>query len=558
METFRVSIIQFLVILNSLLIFLPVGSASASQIVENFSTSTYSDKANSTGVWNTSLKMIHPQMAVSTTTAIYSEFSPITDVGDGSDGSFDVSTYANFSIGGSTAGNTIIIDTSVHPVLKFTSFNLAPGWVIKGQGANPLWFKVLGTFTNSGTIDCSGGNGSGTTPTTANSPSGGSGKCGGGNGGAGGYVGSTAVTGVSGCSLANGACTVAGGAGGGQAVNNAGGGGGGGGYYSNLAGTNGAGTGPGAGGTSLLDPYITAFSNLIGGPGGGSGGGGGGYSTTVGASSGAGGGAGGGVIRITCVGDFTNTGYILANGGNGGSESGADTSGSGGGGAGGAIWIQTMGNFSATGPVHSINALNGTGGTIVSGTGTGGAGANGRTWLLQGEVFTETNSEVPIANLGDNGQPLFSELVYTVQSLAYDVKNTNPTYNSFIMNVNLPGTSTATLLVAGSSDSFVNDDTGFVAATNVSALQGKRYFRFKISFRYLPAAFAAPPLPVPLEIFSLTANFDGKSQSNFTFQPSCGTLDGPGEFSLVLSLCFMITQLFKLMFKFKNRSPMKA
>jgi hypothetical protein len=128
-------------------------SAFAGTVTEDFSTSTNFDATNSTAVWNSALKMVHTPIAIDPTTGVgVNENSPVIDVGDGSDGPFNITTYANFSEGGSTAGNVITINTDLKPALNFTDFNLASGWTIKGKGSKALWIKVQGNFVNTGTI----------------------------------------------------------------------------------------------------------------------------------------------------------------------------------------------------------------------------------------------------------------------------------------------------------------------------------------------------------------------------------------------------------------------
>lgn len=314
--------------LFGLLFICNLASANTRTVTVDINSAAYRDTANTTAVWNFTQGRVHPPIVIDQTTGAGVNESNILDPGNGSNGSFEAATYAAFSEGGSTAGNVITINTDTYPVLQFTNFNLASGWTLRGKGSSPLTIKVLGSFTNAGTITCSGDNGENMNANVNVQPQGGTARCGGGAGAAGGYnfapynvVGTPAPTGGSGCTVP-GCGALSGGAGGQTQLTNSGGGGGGGGYFSAVSGSNGAvGTGNGAGGGSVLDPTFTRVGTAVGGPGGGSGGGGGGYATTGGAASGAGGGAGGGVIIITVVGDITNSGSILANGGNGGTFS---------------------------------------------------------------------------------------------------------------------------------------------------------------------------------------------------------------------------------------------
>src|SRR5690242_3481540 len=107
-------------VVAGLLIFFS-SAAHSLQLTENFSSGLNWDTAHSTGVWNGTLGYIHPPIAIDSTSAVgVNENAPPIDVGTGSDGPFDTTTYALFSVGGSTPSNTITIDTSVHPSLQFT------------------------------------------------------------------------------------------------------------------------------------------------------------------------------------------------------------------------------------------------------------------------------------------------------------------------------------------------------------------------------------------------------------------------------------------------------
>ena len=165
-------------------------------------------------------------------------------------------------------------------------------------------------------------------------------------------------------------------------------GGGGGGASLLNDGANGAGTGPGTGGTAHCVIYRGLGSMVcIGGTGGGQGGAGTG---TGGYQDGGGGGAGGGSIILFVGGDLTvgASGTISAkgvDGGRGGHSSGFNTRGGagGGGGGGGNLYIYYKGTYTNSG---TVSADGGTGGTGGNGNpdpqyhgGVGGAGGNGRT-----------------------------------------------------------------------------------------------------------------------------------------------------------------------------------
>ncbi|MBK9293882.1 MAG: hypothetical protein IPM57_05470 [Oligoflexia bacterium] len=524
------------------LIFLNINIANARTVSVDFNSQTYFDSTNTTAVWNSALGKAHPPIAIDQSTGAGINENNALSLGLGTNGSFEPATYAAFSEGGSTAGNVITINTDTYSVLQFTNFTLASGWTLRGKGSNPLVIKVLGNFTNAGTITCSGDNGESMNTNVAVQPQGGTARCGGGAGGNGGYSGLAATQGSSGCTVP--VCNITGGNGGSTQLTDSGGGGGGGGYYSAVAGSNGTGTGPGAGGTSELDALMTKIGAASGGPGGGSGGGGGGYSTTTGPASGAGGGAGGGVIILTVGGNFTNSGSVLANGGNGGTFSaGTERAGGGGGGAGGSVWIQVAGNLDNTG--GTITALGGSGGAGVGGGGNGGNGASGRTWLTFGNTFAG-NSENPVANLGDLGFVRYSESSYVIQSKSIDARNSSPTFTSFSMTNTSFGTGSATLEVAGSNDNFASDNTGWVLASSPSSLNGKRYFKFRITFQYISSpAVNTTPIATPFEVTAVSANYDGFTQSEFNLAPACGRLGGgPFEVLFLITLLFFMRRLF--------------
>jgi hypothetical protein len=525
-------------LLNQNVIFLFVFLFSASQIslagqvLENFTTTTFKDKAATTAIWNTVLGKIHPPLVVDYTTGGADVEDQVVDVGDGSDGDFNLSTFARFSVGGVTTNNIITLDTDLHPYFQFTNFILPSGWSIQGTGSNPLWFKVQGSFTNNGTIDCSGAAGSVITTDISHTSSGGAGRCGGSSGGSGGATGINATAGASGGAGVSGGLPSANTNGAGTM---AAGGGGGGGYNVVSPAANGAGIGGGAAGISFSDDHILRFAS-VNGPGGGSGGGGGGAYLFVDAnqSRGGGGGAGGGVIRVSVVGNFTNTGFILARGGAGGGATVGAGAGSGGAGSGGTIWIQTAGTYYDGGTIDSTHGA--VGASMAPGTGTGGIGCIGRTWFTTSDgVYTGAGSENPSTNLADLGVIHYSKNAYVAQSLSYDLKNTYPTFLTAGAVTNLPSTSSAALLVAGSNDGFINDNSGFLPTGLITQLNGKRFIKFQMTIQ-----LAGPPPAVnPATASSVSVQFNGIRQNNFPLTPTCGYIGSPGEFLFLIS-CFTL------------------
>lgn len=290
------------------------------------------------------------------------------DVGDGSDGTCDVTGAATTQI------------TSAKKNYQCTTLDLNgnlndfKGGNVGGGGA-PLVIKVQNNVTVSVgvTIDLSGASGiDGDNSAHA-----------GGDAGAGGGAGGNSQLGLDGLN-GNGS-----GAGilGKFVVDNPGGtssygGGGGGGSYKTKSATepdNGSdsiGIAPltkGTNGNNFLASESQFDSSFQGGSGGAAGGGGAISGTPVSGSSG---GGGGGALRIISGGNIVIDGSLIADGGAGGGTVATASSGGGGGASGGAIWLQAFGTLtvSATG---TITALGGAGGTNDFASGFGGSGGNG-------------------------------------------------------------------------------------------------------------------------------------------------------------------------------------
>jgi hypothetical protein len=381
------------------------------------------------------------------------------EMGRGIDGDFKPSTYAAFDSAAGADPAVVTLDTS--RTYEFRNFQLDAGVTLRGTGTAPLKIRVQGTAIIDGTIDLSGNDGSFSAVTRA---AGGTACCGGKVGGAAGDpLGTTA--GAAGGS-ADGA--VGGGAGG-AAGNPAGGGGGGGHASSGLTGS--TGTVPGA-------TYGDAFvSTLLGG----SGGGGGGAHT--GNFFGASGGGGGGVLDFHVGGRVTisSSGVIRANGGMGG-QAAAGTAGNGGGGSGGALVLFSGGTIENAGTLRAVGGK-GAGGGIGAGTGEGSDGRI-RYCTFSGDITPiGSGSDSPAPLTSPFGRTYYRSLAgpYTVISGVYDSGNTAPTYLSVTEDKVVPAGSTLTVQIAGSSDGFVSDDTGWKALTDLDALKQKRYYRFRAS-----------------------------------------------------------------------------
>lgn len=502
----------------------------ADLLTENFSTLTNS--ASGTAVWNVALGIVHPGLQVTNYQVIAQPVVSGTNfsVGDGSDGPFNSTTYSNF---GTVSGSTIIVNAGSRPSLNVTSFQLNNGDTLTAING-PLVIYSQSTVQIDGIIDCDGIDGS--PASGASGGAGGSGMCGGSAGGAGGNA---TVSGTQGLPVTG---TVTGGFGGIYVSGSVGAGGGGGAAYSGNDGSNGTASTPatntgGAGGSGSTGANHQ-FTILNGSPGGGGGSG----SATGG---GGGGGGGGGTVIIHAVGNVTisATGLITARGGLGGSSV---SGGGGGGGGGGSVKIFTPGNIDQVAGTD-VDVFGGNGGTPVSGTaGPGGTGSFGRTWL-NATAFPGAGGESHPSLLLQTGTIEYNTGVsQTAISLPYDVSSTTVIYNAASTDVT---SADIGVEVAGSTDNFVINDTGWLPVSSLSTLNNHRYFKFRISLnnsnaaapttfssftvdynQNLPAPAPGPspspapgpspsPLPSPLPT-------GGISPANETYQFSggCGTI----------------------------------
>lgn len=102
----------------------------------------------------------------------------------------------------------------------------------------------------------------------------------------------------------------------------------------------------------------------------------------------------------------------------------------------------------------------------------------------------------------------------------------------------LPGTATATILVAGSNDNFVNDNSGFIPVSNLTPIQSKRYFKFQVT---LQQDSTAAPASTASSINQVSASYLNYQEKNFSFTQSCGYIaGGPPEVLLLLSFFGLI------------------
>ncbi|MFT3724538.1 MAG: hypothetical protein QM773_13250 [Hyphomonadaceae bacterium] len=523
---------------------LPVG---ADQIVENFTTRTNLTTTSPfapTAIWNQALGVVEPSLL----TSGYGTGGEPTfefDIGDGSDGVFDASTYSRF---GTVNGQTIHLDTSAHPTLQVTSFYLEPGWILEPTGTSPLLIKSQSTVKIEGQIWCHGEDGGDATATTAGL--GGQGRCGGTGGGDGGGA---AQSGSAGVSSSDG---VGAGMAGTYGTGAAGGGGGGGGRNCGGDSTctsvlpgDGANTSGGLHGTPIFDPYYLTLGGGAGGGGGGSGPAG---------QPGGGGGAGGGAVRIFAGGDVaigsstgTADGYILAHGGHGGN--GFTAGGPGGGGGGGSIQVFSGGTAYFNNLVSGTAASQagyGAGGTNTS-SGYGGDGGEGRSW------FTGIDYQSPNGSFYAPGEEspvnpgnfvTYSTSAQSVTTRVFDLQSSFPKIDSVTLS---PIAATYSVEYRASSDGFTLDDTGWT--TNLDSVQNKRYLRLRILVNNMSALS-------PVRLDSLTLSYTPKVVDDFNFKAAgCGRISNPKAqppFDVVLILLFWISTLTYLKLKARKQETL--
>lgn len=490
--------------------------ASAEVVVEDFSTRTRLDSGSA--VWNQALGVLHPTLQITN----YNGANPPLpmNVGTGSEGSFEPSTYSQF---GTVVGNTLYIDTDDADlrVIEVTSFLLEENWVLEPTGSRELIIRSLSDVVIRGEIWCHGQDAVGQI--------GGEGRCGGKRGGDGGNAG------LAGDDGEDSTAPVTGGMGGAGGVANRGGGGGGSWNLTSLpangtgfAGGAGAPEEPGERGVSSSDP---TFTNFAGGAGGGGGGGG-----TAGVNNGGGGGGGGGVVYIEAARDFVLgsladplIGFIYANGGNGSDQTGDGGPGAGGGGGGvfvavgGTIYIHNNSGVAGSQAVGGRNPA-----PIV-----GAAGGIGRSFFssigYSSLGFYDPSEELPV---GPGTVEFVGPTMQDITSKSFDLGNTLAEVTALTPS---PASGDFTIYVAGSNDDFASDDTGFT--TDLTMMLNKRYLKFKVEIRNsTPAA--------PTMMTSLTVSYTPGLREKFDFKAAgCGRVDtslGGGMWLLLLPLILLL------------------
>lgn len=507
-------------LLCGLILFLCL-SANAKVFTEDFTSLTRKD--SSTLIWNTELGLLHPTVQVygyrNSSQAVASQ--TVFSVSDGSLGAFEPSTYSQF---GNIVGNQIIIDANQFPILKVTRFYLDSTHTLSSV-SGPLVIHSLSTVQIDGVIECYGDDGS---PSSAGSGgAAGTGRCGGYSGGRGGNSANSGFDGLptsgnvtgGGGAIYTGATPGAGGGGGAGYIGNDGGIG----ENSNPAAN--AGGNPGSGFSGVDHGFI----NLNGSAGGGG-------ASGSGSEGGGGGGAGGGTVVIHAVSGvvISNTGAILAYGGSGG---GAINGGGGGGGAGGNVKILTPANFEIA-LSASIDVSAGASATPTNtNAGSGGEGSFGRVWLVAGSYNisgTITNS----SSLLDEGFTGFvSGTVQTATSKSFDSGSSLATFQSVMA---YPTSSDVTLQIAGSSDNFASDDSGWINAAAISGIAKKRYLKFRVSINNSNAAAANATF-----VDRVVITYDSGQQDVFAFQSSgCGLVKNtPPNSTLWLSSLLLFIPL---------------
>lgn len=508
-------------IIATICVLLAAGNSfAADTLTESFDSRSQRESGNL--IWNQALGIAHPRVLILGWDDGGGVTNSVFEVGDGSHGPFQRSTYTVFDPTANDTDKIVRINTDTYPILNFTKFELDAGWKIIPTGSKPLTIYSLSTVIIHGEIHCQGSNGQAPTGAGRLTPGlGGTSRCGGGAGGNGGerHTGVPAVaSGVAGFSP-NGNIT-GGNPGTVTVAVTTGSGGGGGGAFSDepvpTSGRNGAGGNAigGSAGTNFIDHAFTEIAGAAGG------GGGSGSS----AEAGAGGGAGGGAVIIHAVGDITlgTNGFIFAQGGNGANTAG--NGGAGGAGGGGSIQIFTAGNFlmqAAAGV--PVDARKGTPGQSLGSAGTDGDGGiayTGRTWISVG-TYDPANtasylpSEDPAMTVGDGR---YEVAIQNVVSKSFDTQSTLPEFASIAATSAVPAQ--VSLEVSGSSDNFVSDDSGWLPSAQLTDLNNKRYIKFRLSIDNNNAT-------VPVNVSAVTVNYAKGMMKDFEFKGGgCGLVKG--------------------------------
>ena len=230
-----------------------------------------------------------------------------------------------------------------------------------------------------------------------------------------------------------------------------------------------------------------------------------------------------------------NLGEIDANGGNGGSSN--VQGGPGGGGAGGSVRafaggeIQLL-NTSVAGASHANIGSGGTNALAVASAN----GGSGRSWfaaVTYDLVGFYTPSEEGVFAPGD---VTFTSQTQELITTSYDFRSTNWSFQSLT-----PINGDLVVEVAGSSDDFESDNTGWV--TDPQQIAGKRYVKLKIQ---LTNSLGNQPFFLDQLVFA----YSPSNLSDFEFEAvGCGRVEntekpkGPLPFLILLLPIFVLLRL---------------
>ncbi len=576
------------ILLGTLILIFLVSSPVSAQVGDSFEvdiTFDMIDRSTSTFFINDQDGLLEPPFYVyQANDGLTGLFNKNINVGDGSDGVFNATTYAQFSEGGDLSGNIIRLNLATYPELNVTEFDLEAGWTIEPIGNTPLIIRSTGTVNIAGTIDCSGEDGEDGRAGMGDRDVvslGGQGVCGGGNGGDGGYQSTNATNGTE-----VGVLPIGPGQAGGRNTadaNGAGGGGGGGAFAPDTPGLDGPSDGKDNGGFALGGPRGTSFEdNVIATQGGGSGGGGGGYADFGGSGgTGGGGGAGGGSVYIFARGNIDIDGFIDASGGDGGAE--ADTSGPGGGGGGGTVFIISRGIINVAG---NVNAERGQGGSSAGNDGDGGQGRTFVNDLTDDNDFGFTGvaaNVLPPALFADWGKTLSrvagpaavadpTEVspadYYEIETQVLDTEARSFEVTDFTVYGNNPGNGIVVVQMKGARTEAALELTDYetLASGTTKVFQDSRFYKVRVRATNTSRQN-------PLQITGLVVNFSKSQVNSFEFKSDgggCGAIlplvgsggSGPGNadglrealwWQSLLLLTLLLAPLSLIFFRRKKR-----
>ena len=264
---------------------------------------------------------------------------------------------------------------------------------------------------------------------------------------------------------------------------------------------------------------------------------------TVGtSSSGAGGGAGGGSIYLYAVGNITLNGTIHANGGNGGSGTSGQDGGGGGGGGGGGILVFSSASLVINGNNRFRRVEPQVSREPVEATSAGGKGADGRTWATDNDGAPSGSGSInPGSLLLTTGSIDSQTGTFETVSKLIDLNVSKASLASAVVNGTVGGGS-FTLDLAVSDLPFNASDAVWQSSSNLSALNGHRYLRYRLRL-------VSPSATSPASASSVVITYSAQDQQKFDFA-SCqlvkggtggGSSGGPGQ--LILALLFILPLL---------------